>query len=102
MDSKRKRALGEKVRRLVAVQLQALGFERTKTSFWTRSAGPVIEFIHLHLFSYAPKFRVHTGIRVLESSFDAIGLNGLTSSPDSLLPEFRETEEQLAECAAGI
>jgi hypothetical protein len=102
MDAKRKRAQADKVRRVVATHLKDQGFMRTKTSFWTRPRGPVIEFIHLHLFSYAPAFRIHAGIRVLESAFDAVHLNGPSSSPDNLLPPFDDTVEQVGNCAAAI
>lgn len=102
MDPAQKRAHAEKVRRRVAYLLRPLGFDRTRPSFWTRSRPSVIEFLHLHLFSFAPQFRVHAGIRVLESDFDAIHLNGITSSPDNLLPAFELTEESVSACAKSV
>jgi len=39
----------------------------------------VIEFVHLHLFSFEPAFRAHAGIRVLNDTFDAPALNGPTT-----------------------
>ena len=76
-DSERSRT--EKVRRLLRVALRELGFERTKTSFFTRCRVLTVQFIHLHKYSFAPEFRVHPGIRVSNDAFPAAALNG----PDS-------------------
>ena len=67
------------MRRLLQVPLRELGFERTKPTFFTRSRAPVVHFIHLHKYSFAPDFRVHLGIRVSNDAFPAAALNG----PDS-------------------
>lgn len=101
MDAKLKRSQAEKVRRLVTHQLRDLGFRRTKTSFWTRPRGPVIEFVHLHLFSFKPAFRIHPGIRVLNDSFDAPALNG-PASPDSDAPTFDASASSVVACASSI
>lgn len=101
MDSKLKASQAEKVRRRATTQLARLGFVRGKTSFWVREAGPVIEFVHLHLFSFAPAFRVHAGIRVLNNDFTAAALNGPYSA-DNALPKFDETEESVTACAFNI
>jgi hypothetical protein len=79
MDTAVKRRMAERVRRALTKRLRAHGFVRGKTSFWVRSREHVIEFVHLHLFSFAPAFRVHAGIRVLNDDFEAAALNG----PDS-------------------
>jgi hypothetical protein len=76
METITKRSAAERVRRSVTSKLQALAFIRGKTSFWARPQTHVIEFLHLHLFTFAPAFRVHTGIRVLNDAFVAAALNG--------------------------
>jgi len=79
MDAKTKRTSAERTRRAFTKAIAHLGFVRSKTSFWTRPNEHVVEFIHLHLFSFMPAFRVHFGIRVLNDSFEAPALNGLSS-----------------------
>ena len=101
MDTKIKRSQAEKVRRRVEFHLRPLGFSRTKTSFWIRQRGPVIEFIHLHLFSYIPAFRIHLGIRVLNDTCEAAVLNG-PCCRDSDGPAFDETSESIPSCALGV
>ncbi len=54
-----------KVLRRVAKSLAALGFKRTKTTFFGRRGDFVIEFIHVHKFSFDHSYRIHLGIRVL-------------------------------------
>jgi len=44
-----------------------------------RSLECTVQFVHLHLFTYGPRFRVHWGIRVLNDTFPAPALNGLSS-----------------------
>jgi hypothetical protein len=79
MDTVTKRRAAEKVRRAVTKHLSASGFVRGKSTFWARPRGHVIEFVHLHLFTFEPAFRAHCGIRVLNDDFVAAALNG----PDS-------------------
>ena len=101
--TKAKRATAEKVRRRVTALLAGAGFARTKTSFWTRPAGPVVEFVHLHLYSFTPEFRVHTGLRVLNDPFEAIALNGPSSHPtDRYDHAFGEALDAIERCAAEI
>lgn len=69
----------QKVLRLLAKKLKPLGFERTKPTFFTRSGQYVLEFVHVHKFTFGPKFRVHFGVRVRSDDFPAAHLNG----PDS-------------------
>lgn len=69
----------QKVLRLLAKKLKPLGFERTKPTFFTRSGRYVLEFVHVHKFTFGPIFRVHFGIRVRSDEFAAAHLNG----PDS-------------------
>ena len=79
MDAAAKRRHAERVRRTVTKLVQVHGFVRGKPTFWARPREHVVEFIHLHLFRFGPKFRAHCGIRVLNDSFEAIALNGPTS-----------------------
>jgi hypothetical protein len=95
-----KRNLAEAVRRLVSGRLRERQFVRGKTSYWSRLDGPVIEFIHLHLFSYSTSFRVEPGIRVLNDSFDAIALNGPVSQDSHA--RFGTSEASVAACAESI
>jgi len=69
----------QKVARLLANKLKPLGFERTKTSIFTRSRPLVIEFVHIHKFSFEASFRVHFGVRVRTDTFPGTHLNGPSS-----------------------
>jgi hypothetical protein len=69
----------QKVLRLLSRKLKPLGFERTKPTFFTRSSQYVLEFVHVHKFTFGPKFRVQFGVRVRSDEFPAAHLNG----PDS-------------------
>jgi hypothetical protein len=79
VDTKTKLKLAEAVRQHLSRRLQHSGFARTKATFWTRSLECTVQFVHLHLFTFAPSFRVHLGIRVLNDAFPALALNGLSS-----------------------
>ena len=69
----------QKVLRFLEKKLKPLGFERTKPTFFTRSGPYVLEFVHVHKFTFGPTFRVHFGVRVRSDDFAAAHLNG----PDS-------------------
>ncbi|MBX9902318.1 MAG: DUF4304 domain-containing protein [Burkholderiaceae bacterium] len=69
----------QKVLRLLAKRLKPLGFERTKPTFFTRSGRYVLEFVHVHKFTFGPEFRVHFGVRVRSDELAGAHLNG----PDS-------------------
>jgi hypothetical protein len=79
MDKKLERANKDKVLRHVAKRLSELGFNRSKPTFFTRMSGPVVEFVHLHKFTFAAEFRAHLGIRIVNESSAAVGLNGPSS-----------------------
>lgn len=78
----------QKVARLLANKLRPLGFERTKTNIFTRSKPLVIEFVHIHKFSFQASFRVHFGVRVRTDDFPGAHLNGPSSD------EMRDLEDQ--------
>ncbi|MFN8641083.1 MAG: hypothetical protein U0802_05260 [Candidatus Binatia bacterium] len=91
------------VRRRVTGLLAERDLRRTKTSFWTRPAGPVVEFMHLHLYRSECRFRAHLGIRVLNEPFEAIALNGPSSHPaDTFDHSFTELPIAIDRCAAEI
>ena len=87
MNPQRERSGRDKMLRRLANHLTDLGFTRTKSTFFVREAPLVIEFIHVHKFSFGPGFRIHTGLRVLADSFDAPALNG----PDSDVYRFPDS-----------
>jgi hypothetical protein len=66
----------QKVLRLLAGMLKPFGFQRTKPTFFTRPGTYVIEFVHVHKYTFAASFRVHFGVRVRSDEFPAAGLNG--------------------------
>jgi hypothetical protein len=110
MEPKAKRRFAEAVRRQLSVSLAPFGFRRAKTTFWIRPREHAIEFVHLHLFSFAPAFRVHLGIRVLNDSFSAAALNGLSSHDGwysvsgrrEFSFEFDESAEGQSTCASEL
>jgi hypothetical protein len=67
-----------KVLRRFAKQLLPLGYRR-KSTFFAREAGHIIQFLHLHKFSFGPNFRMHVCIRVLNETW------AMNPSPVSLL-----------------
>jgi hypothetical protein len=81
MDKALQRSHREKVLRRLAGLLGDLGYARTKPTFFTRPRGLVVEFVHLHKYTFAPDFRVHLGIRVTNDPREAIALNGPDSEP---------------------
>ncbi|MBR7747086.1 hypothetical protein [Undibacterium baiyunense] len=93
----------QKVLRLLAGMLKPLGFERTKPTFFTRPGEYVIEFIHVHKYTFAASFRVHFGVRVRSDNHPAAGLNGPSSdgipdpeSPGRRLYDFDFTAEEVS------
>src|SRR6187399_1594021 len=81
MDASIKRSLAEEVRRQTTKYLHTLDFARTKSGFWTRPSELFVDFVHLHLYSFAPEFRVHIGSQVLNDPFEAIALDGPATRP---------------------
>jgi hypothetical protein len=108
MDSKVKRRLAEVIRRRFTDGLMPTRFLRTKTAFWVRPKVHRLEFVHLHLLTFAASFRVHFGVRVLNDATPAAALNGLASADGFYGPrrefvfDFSEREESLAACSADL
>jgi len=69
----------QKVLRLLAHRMREIGFERTKPSFFIRPQPWVIEFVHLHKYTFGPCFRTHLGIRVRGDDWSSVALNGPTA-----------------------
>jgi hypothetical protein len=65
-----------KILRRVGWILEQLGFERSRQTFFVRRREHVIEFVHLHKFSFDSSYRIHLGLRVLNDTFQAPSLNG--------------------------
>ena len=66
----------QKVLRLLAKKLRPLGFERTKPTFFVRPGNVLLEFVHVHKYTFGPRFRLHLGVRVRFDRFVAQALNG--------------------------
>lgn len=79
MDTRDARAGRDKILRRLAKLLGPQGYARVKPTFYARAVGSMIEFVHLHKFTFGPLFRVHTGIRFVGDPFEAVALNGLMS-----------------------
>lgn len=103
MDRQIKRTQAEEVRRRVIQLVAVRGFGRTKPAFWTRPAGPMVEFVHLHLYRSGAEFRVHLGIRVLNDPFAAVALNGPASHPtDPYDHTFDASADSVVRCAHEV
>ena len=108
IDKKLERSNKERVFRRLAKVLEPTGFHLGKSRFFTRASLPVIEFVHLHKFSFAPSFRVHVGIRVVNDPFVAVALNGPNSdeivSPTGARYDFQycEDDESVDRCVSKI
>ena len=103
MNTKLKRSRADRISRRVTKLLDPLGFKRTKTRFWIRPRPHILEFVHLHLFSFELAFRVHLGLRVLNDPFEAAALNGPDSdSHRDFQLGFEDSEASLDRCAGQI
>lgn len=90
-----------KVLRGFARQLKTRGYVR-KSTFFARERGHVIQFLHVHKFSFGPCFRVHACIRVLNDSRSHPVLNGISSDDHAhyrMSIEFQNDEQSLNTCA---
>lgn len=89
-----------KVLRKVAKQLKVRGFSR-KSTFFSRERGHLIQFLHVHKFSFGPCFRVHVGLRVLNDSDPRLVLNGISSDGHAhyrMSIEYANDEASMAKC----
>lgn len=79
MEQKLERSNKERILRRLAKLLSPSGFKRSKPTFYTRVRLPMIEFVHIHKFTFTPGFRLHLGIRVVNDPSGAVALNGPSS-----------------------
>lgn len=87
MDKVLEKAGHRKILRRVASLVTQIGLCQSRSTFFVRRQEHVIEFVHLHKFSFDSGYRIHLGIRVLNDTFQAPSLNGPHSDeyrgPDS-------------------
>jgi hypothetical protein len=76
MGKDEERSGNRKILRRVSALLAPAGFTHTRSTFYVRRREYVLEFIHLHKFSFDSGFRIHAGLRVLNDTDEAPGLNG--------------------------
>jgi hypothetical protein len=88
-----------KVLRRFAKQLKLKGFHRKSTHF-ARESGHIIQFLHLHKFSFGPHFRMHVCIRVLNDPSHVVALSGITN--DACKLSFEDNEASLNACATQM
>lgn len=101
MDKKLERQNADRVLRLFAKHIKSLGFVRSKPTFFVREAGLLIEFIHIHKYSFGPFFRMHICLRVLNESTEFVALCGPTELDlfESAKFEFGDATESTDKCA---
>lgn len=95
MNKKTESKIARRIVRLVSKQLTEYNFTQTKPTFICKKEGDILFFFHFHKFSFAPSFRIHTGIRTIYDGFKAIHLNGICSSPDNKFGDFSENESSI-------
>jgi hypothetical protein len=81
VDKATEKSCHRKVLRRAAPLLAQLGLERRRSTFFVRCKPLIIQFVHLHKYSFAPGYRLHLGIRVFNDCFTACALNGPDSHP---------------------
>jgi hypothetical protein len=100
----------QKVLRLLAMKLKPLGFERTRPTFFVRPGNVLLEFVHVHKYTFGPRFRLHLGVRVRFDQFVAQALNGpaFDGAPGANEPvaqsrfNYRSDVETMAICAEAM
>ncbi|MDP2596561.1 hypothetical protein [Alteromonas stellipolaris] len=104
MDKKLERSNADKVLRRLTNQIKPLGFVRTKPTFWVREQEYLVQFIHIHKFTFGPCFRLHTCVRPLNSELEFIGLFGPIERELSATTKFEYTEasNSVENCASAM
>ena len=90
-----------KVLRRFAKGIAPSGYRR-KSTFFSREAGPLIQFLHVHKFSFGPKFRMHVCFRVLNESQSFVALQGIVSDDFASYHQslsFEDREASIISCA---
>jgi hypothetical protein len=81
MDRAVEKSGHRKVFRQVRQLLAKLDLLPCRSTFFVRPQDWVIEFVHIHKFTFGPGYRIHLGIRVRNDDRDHIALNGPHSDP---------------------
>ena len=104
MDKKTERSNADKVLRLFAKNIKELGFFRTKPTFFVRETDLVLEFIHLHKYSFGSCFRMHICLRVLNEDLDFLALAGVTEQDllDKARFDYGDSIESVQACAVSM
>lgn len=104
MDKKLERSNANKVLRRLTNQIEPLGFRRTKPTFWVREREHLVQFIHIHKYTFGPFFRIHTCVRPLNSSLEFVALFGPIEQELNGAAKFKYTEEpsSLEGCALAM
>ncbi|WP_444898463.1 hypothetical protein ACJJIX_15950 [Microbulbifer sp. VAAC004] len=101
MEKKLERSNADKILRRFAKEIKKLGFSRTKPTFFVRESGLIVEFVHIHKYTFGPCFRMHVCIRVLNESLDFIALAGPTERElsEGVRFDFGEEIDSVERCA---
>ena len=93
-----------KIFRRFAKGIKPLGFERVRSTFFVREREYVYEFIHIHKYSFAPDFRIHICLRVINDSFDPVALTGMETFPveNEYDFSFENTEESIERSSSDL
>jgi len=100
MDKAREQSLARKIVRATASNMKPFGYFQTKPTFLCRAYPPhLIAFFHFHKFTFGPRFRVHSGIRVLNSAFEARHLNGPSTEHAGV---YGDDDESVSRCIQAL
>lgn len=94
MDKSREQTLARRIVRTTARNMGPFGYALTKPTYICREYPYLIAFFHFHKFTFGPQFRVHFGLRVLNSGFPAPHLNGSSFATDA----YRADEKSVRDC----
>jgi hypothetical protein len=96
VEKSRERSLARRIVRATAKNMKPFGYTLTKPTFICNAYPQLVAFFHFHKYSFAPRFRVHFGIRVLNSDFRALHLNGPSSDEGT---GYGEDDQSVSTCA---
>ncbi|VEL97381.1 hypothetical protein ALT761_02385 [Alteromonas sp. 76-1] len=104
MDKKLERSNADKALRRLTNQIKPLGFVRTKPTFWVREREHLVQFIHIHKYTFGPLFRIHTCVRPLNSNLEFVALFGPIEQELNAAAKFEYTEEtsSVESCASAM
>ncbi|MFZ6813374.1 hypothetical protein ACO0K3_02820 [Undibacterium sp. Rencai35W] len=110
MDKNLSRNNKEKVLRRLEGLLQPRGFCRGKSMYFIRISLPYLEFVQLRHTTSDASFRITMGMRVVDDSWNAIGLNdapyeryhSALGHEQTNLFQYGEDENSVVACARGI